>query len=199
MYDLFVFLYSDFQCFSVRMYNPQSVTVAECPAVCKLKDSDEERDKECAKDSLMLETGGGFAIKIVSPRYDCGLQYRKKEICLYNVSMSCATNDVIVSASLSTLSLSEGDFLDVIDYSQKHAYEKIAGSHALSRDLRILSTRFVVLFSSSNKEKENESGFSLHIECGTKPPDSHGDKNGSADGEEGSSQTEQGSASIKSH
>ena len=182
------------------MYDLQSTTVAQCPAVCKLKDSDEERDEECTEDNLMLETDGSFA-KIVSPRYDCGLEYRKKEICLYNVSMSCETNDVVVSARLSNINLSDGDFLDIIDYSQKHAYGKIAGSQALSRDLRILSSQFVILFSSNSKEKERGSGFTLHMECALKLTTNHGDKNkeGSAKNEEGSAETEEGSASFESN
>ena len=182
------------------MYDLESITVAQCPAVCKLKDSDEEKDEECAENNLMVETDGSFA-KIVSPRYDCGLQYRRKEICLYNVSLSCETNDVAVSARLSEINLSEGDFLDIIDYSHNHVYEKISGSQALSRDLRILNRQFVVLFSSSKKEKASGSGFNLHMECARKPNTNRGGENGegSAETEEGSAETQQGSASFESN
>ena len=158
---------SEFQCFTVRMYDMRSVTVPECPAVCKLKDSDEESDEDCGEDDLLVDAEN--IINIVSPRYHCGLQYRKKEICLYNISLPCDTDDVVISAGLSDLNLAEKDFLDIIDYSQKHAYQRITNAQSLSRDLRVLSSQFVVLFSSSNNDKESGNGFSLHMECAVKP------------------------------
>ena len=147
------------------MYDLRSLTVPDCPAVCKLKDSDEEKDQDCGEDDLLVSTES--AVSIVSPRYGCGLQYRKKEICIYNISLPCGTDDVVISAGLSNLNLAENDFLDIIDYSQMHPYERITES--LSRDLRVSSSQFVVLFSSSNNEKASGNGFNLHMECAVKP------------------------------
>lgn len=136
----------------------------QCPAVCKLKDSDEAKDEACDEDNLLVVGDGGVAT-ILSPRYGCGLEYRKKEICVYNVSLSCASNHVTISKDLSKLDLAAGDFLDIIDYSQKDTYGKITGSELGERDLWIHSSDFVVLFSSSNNEKTSGNGFSIHMEC----------------------------------
>ena len=148
------------------MYDLESARVPECPAVCKLKDSDEEKDKECGEDELLIDTP--TSVRIVSPRYHCsGQEYRKKEICMYNISLACGADDVVISSTLSNLTLAENDFLDIIDYSGGHEYERITES--LSRDLRVLSSQFVVLFSSSSSNKARGSGFSLHVECSVKP------------------------------
>ena len=172
MYKILCYVYvfvfnndcSEFQCFTVRMYDLESVKFPECPAVCKLRDSDEESDEDCGEDDLLVNTEN--AVNIVSPRYHCGLQYRKKEICLYNISLSCGTDDVVISAGLSNLNLAENDFLDIIDYSQKHEYARIKNAQFLPR---VLSRQFVVLFSSSNNDKASGNGFSLHMECAVKP------------------------------
>ena len=146
------------------MYNLASASEPNCPAVCKLRDSDEKKDELCDHNDHM--TVSESVAKLSSPRFECGLGYRKKEICIYNVSLSCETDDVVISRDLSQLHLADGDFLDVIDYSHKQRFQMISGSEfPTERDMRIGTSDFVVLFYSSSKEKSDENGFSLHIEC----------------------------------
>ena len=166
------------------MYDLKSASVPECPAVCKLKDSDETKDQECGQDELLVDTP--TSVRIDSPRYNCsGQAYRKKEICMYNISLACGADDVVISSALSNLTLAENDFLDIIDYSRGHEYERITES--LSRDLRVLSSQFVVLFSSSSSDKARGSGFRLHVECSVKPTVHEQEEN------------EEGSASSSGH
>ena len=170
------------------MYDMKSATVPECPAVCKLKDSDEESDEECDQDDLLLHVEN--AVNIVSPRYRCRMQYRKKEICLYNVSLSCGTDDVVISAGLSNLNLADNDYLDIID-----SHGRITNAQSLPRDLRVGSNQFVVLFASSNKDKESGNGFSLHMECAVKPTVSEEDHDEQGSATSGSATSGSGQSS----
>ena len=147
------------------MYALSSAAAPQCPAVCKLRDSDEKKDDVCDCNDHITVTES--AVKISSPRFECGLGYRKKEICLYNVSLSCQTNNVVISKDLSQLNLADGDFLDVIDYSNQQSFQTITGNEfPTGRDMYIFGTSdFVVLFFSSSRKKSDDHGFSLHMEC----------------------------------
>ena len=162
------------------MYDLASAIVSECPAVCKLKNSNEKKDELCHRNDHMVVNDG--AVEITSPRFQCGLEYRKKEICIYNVSMTCEANDVAISRNLSKLNLAKNDFLDVIDYSHGQSFQKITGSEfPTERDMHIGSNNFVVLFSSSKGKKSHGNGFSLHVECRSDPvsPKEEDDQEGS--------------------
>ena len=124
----------------------------------------QENDKKCNKTDLLVFSQN--VVRITSPRFECDKQYRQQEICLYNISLSCPTNDVIVSTDQSYLNLGDGDFIDIIDYSQKSKYGQISGSQWPEANRRIYSKDFVVLFYSSSSTKSDENRFSIHMECG---------------------------------
>ena len=160
------------------MYSKETLEAeSKCPAICKLRDSDEEDDTTCdyLEDDLAVpdRRENAHAINIRSPRYPCNLPYRSEEVCLYNISLACDTEHVIVSSTaspLSSLSLAKGDFLEIIDYSQN---QNPNGRITLQRDFHVHTSQFVVLFSSSKSDKASENGFSIHMECAVKSTGVH--------------------------
>ena len=148
-----------------QLYSEEALSIPECPAACKLKLMDEAKDKECDQDDLLISSHS--VVTISSPRFYCDKQYRQQEICLYNISLPCETNDVVVSTehNQSYLNLSDGDFIDIIDYSQKGKYAEISGSQWPRSNSRIYSKDFVVLFYSSGSSKTDENRFRVHMEC----------------------------------
>ena len=142
------------QCFHIRMYSKKTLPEgSKCPAVCKLRDSDAEDDLSCAfhEKYLMVPDGreNAHSVSMRSPRQPCGLPYRQEEVCLYNVSLACATDHVIISRDTSdpsSLSLAEKDFLEVIDFTHKRHYDQIKGRDSLQENLHVYASQFVLLF-----------------------------------------------------
>ena len=182
-------------CYKVDRYDVVSLDEAPaCPALCRLRNVG-EGDGECDREEeenveSYLESG----ITVVkSPNYNCS-QYLPGEICIYNISMSCDTNHVVVSNRLSELDLAKKDFVQIVDYTEQEVYQSVTGSEWPKSQVHITSTNFAIVFW-SNKDRKLGKGFKLHLECagGAVQPTTETAESESAESES----AESGSATIE--
>ena len=155
-------------CYKVDRYDWVSLNVAEdCPALCRLRnvgegDSDCDREEE---ENVESYPERGITV-VKSPHYNCS-QYLPGEICIYNVSMSCDTDHVVVSDRLSELDVAKKDFVQIVDYTKQEVYQSVTGSEWPKSQVHITSTDFAIVFW-SNKDRKLGKGFKLHLECAGK-------------------------------
>ena len=82
---------------------------------------------------------------------------------MYNISMPCNDNHVVISDTASTMNIaSDGDFLQVIDYQNNQKYEVMSGNTLLQTE--ITNSNFLLLFW-SEKDSLQGNGFKLQFEC----------------------------------
>ena len=152
-------------CYKVDRYDYASLLKApDCPALCKLRDTVEE-EGDCDKDEEEnVQSNSESTITLVkSPNYDCS-RYHRGEICVFNISMSCSTEHVVVSDQLSDLDIAKKDFVQVVDYTEQKVYEPVTGSEWPLSQAHITSTNFAIVFW-SDKDWKRGKGFKLHLEC----------------------------------
>ena len=129
-----------------------------------MKESDECKVGE-ALNTDYLEGHGIIIAK--SPRYDCSENYYRNEICVYNVSMSCAEKShVDISVQGSHIDLEDGDFLNIFSHSNNQKFPPISGNSLLPAQVSIPETDFVMVFT-SNADSRQGKGFKLQLECPT--------------------------------
>ena len=188
---------SEMLCYKVKRYSYKSLGVDTCPATCKLKDAEkEEHDcEEYGEDSIVVAKEGTLIV-LQSPNYVCnGSQYHRNEICVYNVSMSCNTDHVVVSRQPyhTHLAIHKNDFVQVVDYTYGQVYEKVSGWEWPKSQAAIYSTDFVLVFWSDLRWKPPVyRGFKLHMECGSNTNSSNNVPQSEGSADEGSA--DEGSA-----
>ena len=139
----------------------------DCPALCKLRDPvEEEGDCDDEEEENVKSYQGGEIMVLKSPNYDCSL-YHRGEICIYNISMPCTTDHVVVSDQLSELDIGNKDFVQVVDYMHQKVYEPVTGTEWPKSLAHITSSDFAIVFWSDKKWKRGR-GFKLHLECASK-------------------------------
>ena len=111
-----------------------------------------------------LEEHGLAVVK--SPRHDCSESYFRNEICVYNISMPCASDShVDISTVASKVDLGEGDYLHIVNYRDSNQrFPPIAGKTLTHAQYTIPETNFLMVFT-SNRDSSQGSGFKLQLEC----------------------------------
>ena len=145
-------------------WDPASLAVPECPAVCKLYNPD-KKNEECAVGDDLLNNAfterRGISV-VKSPRYGCS-NYSRNEICVYNVQMPCKGKNVFLSRESSEIDLAEGDSIEIIVRENQTIHESITGND-IKESVNVKSSDFFVLFL-SEKDATQGAGFKLQFEC----------------------------------
>lgn len=151
---------SSFKCYRVQRYT-YSTTSEDCPALCRLKDVN---NNGCPVDDLVDDTflESENVLVVESPRYSCS-EYLMNEVCVYNISMPCSNNRVVISDTASEMNIAgDGDFVQVIDYENNRIYDAMSGNALLRTE--ITNSNFLLLFW-SEKDSLQANGFKLQFEC----------------------------------
>ena len=97
-----------------------------------------------------------------SPDYLCSPKYTHNMMCIYNISMSCNTNQVQVT--FSDVDITDNDFVQVIDHTNGQIYPPVSGSTWPVTQRSIPSSRFMLVFW-SDKDSTQSRGFKLVLNC----------------------------------
>ena len=158
-------------CYTVERYDRQSLGVDSCPATCKLRDVVMKKSDcdEYGENTVLVAKEKSLAV-LRSPNHACSnsTKYHRSEICVYNISLSCSTDYVVISRQPehTHLAIDEGDFVQVVDYTHERVYGKVNGEEWPRSQAAIYSSNFVLVFWSEPHWKPAGSrGFRVHMEC----------------------------------
>ena len=144
-------------CFGVDRFSPE-LSQPGCPAFCKKRPNMVIRNNPLT----MRTTSDKTITSVESLNYEQNEKYQKNMLCIYNISMSCSSDQVNVHHS--HVDIKDNDFVQVINTRTRQSHPKVTGSSWPIEQGTITSSQFLMVFW-SDKDTSQGKGFKLQIEC----------------------------------